>query len=85
MIRDKVDAKPEPPPRTNSRRMDPVLLALPVLLVATALTYSSTFHFGWVYDDPPQIPQNPNLQWNRLGFLFTHQLWASTVAAQSRF
>jgi tetratricopeptide (TPR) repeat protein len=65
--------------------IDPHLLALAALLVATALTYSSTFHFGWVYDDPPQIPQNPNLQWSRLGFLFTHQLWASTVAMQSRF
>jgi protein O-mannosyl-transferase len=55
------------------------------LLIATLLTFSLTFHFGWVYDDPPQIPQNPNLQWSRLGFLFTHQLWASTAAMQSRF
>ena len=55
------------------------------LLIATLLTFSLTFNFRWVYDDPPQIPQNPNLQWNRLGFLFTHQLWASTAAVQSRF
>ncbi|MGB8833536.1 MAG: hypothetical protein WCC95_15395 [Candidatus Sulfotelmatobacter sp.] len=55
------------------------------ILVATLATYSLTFTFGWVYDDPPQIPQNPNLQWSRLGFLFTHQLWASTIAAQGRF
>ncbi|MGB7602033.1 MAG: tetratricopeptide repeat protein [Candidatus Sulfotelmatobacter sp.] len=55
------------------------------LLIATLLTFSLTFNFGWVYDDPPQIPQNPNLQWSRLGFLFTHQLWASTAAMQGRF
>jgi hypothetical protein len=55
------------------------------LLIATLLTFSLTFNFGWVYDDPPQIPQNPNLQWSRLGYLFTHQLWASTAVMQSRF
>jgi protein O-mannosyl-transferase len=60
-------------------------LALAAVLPATFLTFASTFTFGWVYDDPPQIPQNPNLQWNRIGFLFTHQLWASTPIAQSRF
>lgn len=60
-------------------------LALAGLLAITTLTFSSTFRFGWVYDDPPQIPQNPNLQWNRLGFLFTHQLWAATGVTQSRF
>jgi len=55
------------------------------VLIATLLTFASTFTFGWVYDDPPQIPQNPNLQWSRLGFLFTHQLWASTAVMQARF
>jgi hypothetical protein len=49
------------------------------------LTFASTFTFGWVYDDPPQIPQNPNLEWSRLGFLFTHQLWASMSGSQGRF
>ncbi len=70
--------KPRSP--TSSTRLPPA-----GLLLATLLTFSSTFYFGWVYDDPPQIPQNSNLQWSRLGFLFTHQLWASTVAAQGRF
>ena len=60
-------------------------LSLAGLLIAALLTFSLTFTFGWVYDDPPQIPQNQNLQWGRLGFLFTHQLWASTAAVQSRF
>lgn len=60
-------------------------LSLAGLLIATLLTFSLTFTFSWVYDDPPQIPQNQNLQWGRLGFLFTHQLWASTAAVQSRF
>jgi Flp pilus assembly protein TadD len=60
-------------------------LSLAGLLIATLVTFSLTFTFAWVYDDPPQIPQNQNLQWGRLGFLFTHQLWASTAAAQSRF
>ncbi len=41
--------------------------------------------FGWVYDDPPQIPQNQNLAWGRIGFLFTHQLWASKGGMEARF
>jgi protein O-mannosyl-transferase len=55
------------------------------VLTGVLLTFASTFTFGWVYDDPPQIPQNPNLQWSRLGFLFTHQLWASMSGSQGRF
>ena len=55
------------------------------MLLATLLTFASTFTFGWVYDDPPQIPQNQNLEWSRLGFLLTHQLWASMAGIQSRF
>ncbi len=60
-------------------------ISLVGVLALTFFTYASTISFGWVYDDPPQIPQNPNLQWGRLGFLFTHQLWASTAIAQNRF
>jgi protein O-mannosyl-transferase len=52
-------------------------LSLAGVLALTFLTFASTFTFGWVYDDPPQIPGNPDLRWDRLGFLFTHQLWAS--------
>ena len=74
-------AMPEQNPQLS--RTDWLLFA--GLLIATLLTFSLTFHFGWVYDDSPQIPQNSNLQWSRLGFLFTHQLWASTAAMQSRF
>jgi protein O-mannosyl-transferase len=66
------------PIRTN-------LLPLAGVLIGVLLTYASTFTFGWVYDDPPQIPQNPNLQWSHLGFLFTHQLWASMSGSQGRF
>jgi tetratricopeptide (TPR) repeat protein len=55
------------------------------VLCVTFLTFISTFAFGWVYDDPPQIPQNPYLQWNRLGYLFTHHLWASTAGTEARF
>lgn len=61
------------------------MLALAGLLLATALTYAATFKFGWVYDDVPQIPQNQNLQWDRLGFLFTHHLWASASNSGGRF
>jgi protein O-mannosyl-transferase len=60
-------------------------LSLAAILLATLFTYLSTFTFGWVYDDPPQIPQNPNLQWGRLGYLFTHHLWASAVGPEARF
>jgi protein O-mannosyl-transferase len=61
------------------------LLSLAGVLIVTLLTFASTFTFGWVYDDPPQIPQNPNLEWSRVGFLFTHQLWASVVGTEGRF
>jgi protein O-mannosyl-transferase len=74
-----------PMEKQNSKLSSTDWLALAGLLIATLLTFSLTFTFAWVYDDPPQIPQNQNLQWGRLGFLFTHQLWASTAAVQSRF
>jgi len=52
-------------------------LAAASVLGLTLLTFASTFTFGWVYDDPPQIPGNANLRWDRLGYLFSHHLWAS--------
>jgi protein O-mannosyl-transferase len=61
------------------------LLSLAAVLIGTLLTFASTFTFGWVYDDPPQIPQNPNLEWSRFGFLVTHQLWASVAGMEGRF
>jgi len=70
---------------SNSSLRRGELLALAGLLLCTALTYISTFRFGWVYDDVPQIPQNQNLQWNHLGFLFIHQLWASAAGTGGRF
>jgi len=60
-------------------------LSLAGVLSLTFLAFVSTFSFGWVYDDPPQIPQNQYLQWNRLGYLFTHHLWASTAGTEARF
>jgi protein O-mannosyl-transferase len=76
---------PQPNPQETILPRRTELLALAGLLATTMLTFSPTFRFGWVYDDPPQIPRNPNLQWNRIGFLFTHQLWTSTGITQSRF
>ena len=61
------------------------LPALAGVLLCTLLTFVSTFKFGWVYDDVPQIPQNQYLQWGRLGFLFTHHLWASATETSGRF
>jgi protein O-mannosyl-transferase len=56
------------------------------VLVLTFLTFSSTLTFGWVYDDAPQIPGNPDLRWHRLAYLFTHHLWASASGiAEARF
>ena len=77
-----------PTPKTQQPTSSPKrtnLLPLAGVLIGVLLTYASTFTFGWVYDDPPQIPQNPNLLWSRLGFLFTHQLWASMSGSQGRF
>ena len=75
--------KAQNPPASLSTRTEWVPLA--GLLLATLATYASTFTFGWVYDDPPQIPQNQNLEWSRIGFLFTHQLWASMAGTDARF
>lgn len=63
----------------------PELFSLLGVLLATLLTFASTFSFGWVYDDPPQIPQNPNLQWSRAGYFFTHHLWSSSLGGPGRF
>lgn len=52
-------------------------LWLVAVLILTFLTFFSTITFGWVYDDPPQIPANTDLRWDRLVYLFTHHLWAS--------
>jgi hypothetical protein len=60
-------------------------LSLAGVLSLTFLTFVSTFTFGWVYDDPPQIPQDQYLQWNRLTYLFTHHLWASAAGTEARF
>lgn len=86
MTRHGVEMKLKPrTPEKDISRITSEWLPLAGVLLATALTFCWTFSFGWVYDDPPQIPQNGNLQWSRLGFLFTHQLWASTEIVQSRF
>lgn len=60
-------------------------LAPASVAIVTLLTYASTFTFGWVYDDVPQIPQNPNLVWSKVGFLFTHHLWAGLAVGGARF
>ena len=52
-------------------------LQLAGVLLLTFLAFASTITFGWVYDDPPQIPGNPDLRWDRLAYLGTHHLWAS--------
>jgi len=52
-------------------------LQLAGVLLLTFLAFASTITFGWVYDDPPQIPGNPDLRWERLAYLCTHHLWAS--------
>ena len=61
----------------GSRRASDEKFWLAGVLVLILLTFVSTCTFGWVYDDPPQIPGNPDLRWDRLGFLFSHHLWAS--------
>ncbi|MGD0759250.1 MAG: tetratricopeptide repeat protein [Candidatus Sulfotelmatobacter sp.] len=77
---------PQPKAQTPiSSLTRPELLSLAGVLIGTLLTFASTFTFGWVYDDPPQIPQNPNLEWSRFGFLVTHQLWASVAGMEGRF
>src|SRR5579863_7422904 len=70
---------------SNSSLSPTELISLAGVLIGTLATFALTFTFGWVYDDPPQIPQNPNLIWSRFGFLLTHQLWASMAGAQERF
>jgi protein O-mannosyl-transferase len=87
-----MNQQPESPARasanaheSNSSLSRAELLSLAGVLIGTLATFALTFTFGWVYDDPPQIPQNQNLLWSRFGFLLTHQLWASVAGAQERF
>jgi len=69
-------------PRLGSREK----LWIAGVLVLTLLTFVSTCTFGWVYDDPPQIPGNPDLRWDRVGYLFAHHLWSSASGAgEARF
>jgi hypothetical protein len=50
---------------------------LVVALVLTALAYLATLRFGFVYDDLPQIVNNPTLTtWKTLPGLFTSHSWA---------
>ena len=45
-------------------------------LVLTALAYATTLRFGFVYDDVPQIVNNPTLtDWKTLPTLFTAHSW----------
>jgi len=60
-------------------------LAAAGVAAVTLLTYASTFTFGWVYDDVPQISQNPNLTWSQTGYLFAHHLWAGLAVGEARF
>jgi Flp pilus assembly protein TadD len=61
-------------------------LWLGVVLALTLLTFVSTCTFGWVYDDPPQIPGNPDLRWDRVGYLFAHHLWSpASGMTEARF
>ncbi|HKD90377.1 MAG TPA: tetratricopeptide repeat protein [Terriglobales bacterium] len=78
----RVRARPTPPPASPSRNEK---LAFAGVLAATLLTYASTISFGWVYDDSAQILNNPELHWRRIGFLFSHQLWAYLPNAEARF
>lgn len=51
-------------------------LLLAAALAMTVLTYVGTLHFGFVYDDGPQIIANPTLtSWRFLPWLFTGQTW----------
>jgi Tfp pilus assembly protein PilF len=57
-------------------------LPLLLLLLATTLLYSRTLSYGFVYDDFPQIVNNPRIEsWHSFGSLFTHHLWAQQIAA----
>src|SRR5579871_3014983 len=57
------------------------LLALALLL--TVISYSQVLSAPFVYDDPQQIINNPELRsWNSLPGFFTHHLWVQLNPGQ---
>jgi tetratricopeptide (TPR) repeat protein len=70
-------------PQSSSSSREMLLFA--GVLALTLATYASTFTFGWVYDDNPQIFKNPDLRWSRAWYLVTHHLWAFMPDVEARF
>ena len=59
---------------------------LAFVLMLTAVTYWPTLHYDLVYDDIPQIVQNPRVtSWSYLPGYFTSHVWANIPEASANF
>ncbi len=59
-------------------------LLLGLALLLTALVYVSVWRFDFVYDDHPQVQNNPAIRdWSHVRGYFTAQLWANTGRDQA--
>ncbi len=72
----------------NSLAPSPGLLSpralLGLALLLTALVYVSVWRFDFVYDDHPQVQNNPAIRdWSHVRGYFTAQLWANTGRDQA--
>ncbi len=62
---------------SSARTFDLARAVLLFALVLTALAYVNTLRFNFVYDDLPQIVNNPMVQsWNNVPRFFTEHVWA---------
>ncbi len=59
-------------------------LLLGLALLLTALVYVSVWRFDFVYDDHPQVQNNPTIRdWSHVRGYFAAQLWANTGRDQA--
>jgi Tfp pilus assembly protein PilF len=77
-----VAASANAPSRSPGVLSPRLLLGLGLLL--TALVYVSVWRFDFVYDDHPQVQNNPTIRdWSHLRGYFTAQLWSNTGRDQA--
>src|SRR3569833_1912179 len=78
-----VPAQQDSPEAKSSARAWPMLA---FVLMLTAVTYWPTLHYDLVYDDIPQIVQNPRVtSWSYLPGYFTSHVWANIPEASANF
>jgi protein O-mannosyl-transferase len=66
----------QPSDKTISSYLSRPVVALLILAAVTFTIYLGTLTFGFVWDDSPQIVNNPLIRsWSNIGRVFTNDLW----------